>query len=56
VTVEDDGRWKAKPFCEERGRGLILMRSLMDGVEITTGSAHTSIRLRLAWKRQQATG
>jgi anti-sigma regulatory factor (Ser/Thr protein kinase) len=56
VTIEDDGRWKASQYCEERGRGLILMRSLMDGVEITTGSAHTAIRLRLAWKRPQAAG
>jgi anti-sigma regulatory factor (Ser/Thr protein kinase) len=54
VTIEDDGRWKPTTYSEERGRGLVLMRSLMDGVEITTGGAHTSIRLRLAWKRPGA--
>jgi anti-sigma regulatory factor (Ser/Thr protein kinase) len=51
VTIEDDGRWKAAQYCEERGRGLGLMRSLMDGVEICTGGPQTAIRLRLAWKR-----
>jgi len=54
VTIEDDGRWKAAQYCEERGRGLQLMRSLMDGVEICTSGPPTAIRLRLAWKRPTA--
>ena len=34
ATIEDDGRWKQAQKRDERGRGLPLMRALMDGVEI----------------------
>jgi anti-sigma regulatory factor (Ser/Thr protein kinase) len=49
VTVEDDGRWKQAQKREERGRGLPLMRALMDGVEIRTNQSHTTIKLTMAW-------
>jgi serine phosphatase RsbU (regulator of sigma subunit)/anti-sigma regulatory factor (Ser/Thr protein kinase) len=49
VTVEDDGRWKQAQKRDERGRGLPLMRALMDGVEIRTNQSHTAIHLTLAW-------
>jgi len=48
VTVEDDGRWKPAQKREERGRGLPLMRALMNGVEIRTHQSMTSVRLTLA--------
>lgn len=49
VTVEDDGKWKPTPAQrrEERGRGLPLMRALMDGVEIRTHQARTVVRLTM---------
>ena len=49
ATIEDDGRWKQAQKREERGRGLPLMRALMDGVEIRTNQSHTTIALTLAW-------
>ena len=47
VTVEDDGKWKPAQRRDERGRGLPLMRALMDGVEIRTHQARTEVRLTL---------
>jgi anti-sigma regulatory factor (Ser/Thr protein kinase) len=51
ATIEDDGRWKQAQKRDERGRGLPLMRALMDGVEIRTNQSHTTISLTLAWAR-----
>jgi anti-sigma regulatory factor (Ser/Thr protein kinase) len=48
VTIEDDGRWKQAQKRDERGRGLPLMRALMDGVEIRTNQSHTAIHLTMA--------
>jgi serine phosphatase RsbU (regulator of sigma subunit)/anti-sigma regulatory factor (Ser/Thr protein kinase) len=48
ATIEDDGRWKPAQRRDERGRGLPLMRGLMDGVEIQTHQSHTTLRLTLA--------
>jgi GAF domain-containing protein/anti-sigma regulatory factor (Ser/Thr protein kinase) len=36
IVVRDQGRWRA-PRGEHRGRGLSLMRSLMDDVQVTAG-------------------
>jgi anti-sigma regulatory factor (Ser/Thr protein kinase) len=47
VTVEDDGGWKPPVRSEERGRGLPIMCSLMDAVEVRTAGAHTTIALTL---------
>ena len=49
VNIEDDGRWKQAQKRDERGRGLPLMRALMDGVEIRTNQAHTSIHMKMSW-------
>ncbi len=54
VTIEDDGRWKQAQKREERGRGLPLMRALMDGVEIRTNQSHTTISLTMAWPGTEA--
>jgi len=48
VTIEDEGKWKPSQRREERGRGLPLMRALMDGVEIRTHQARTEVRLTMA--------
>jgi anti-sigma regulatory factor (Ser/Thr protein kinase) len=49
ATIEDDGRWKQAQKREERGRGLPLMRALMDGVEIRTNQSHTTITLTMRY-------
>jgi anti-sigma regulatory factor (Ser/Thr protein kinase) len=47
VTIEDDGCWKPPVRSEERGRGLPLMRSLMDAVDVRTAASRTTIALTL---------
>jgi GAF domain-containing protein/anti-sigma regulatory factor (Ser/Thr protein kinase) len=45
VTVRDTGRWR-EPRGEHRGRGLALMRALMDEVEVSAGDDRgTEVRL-----------
>jgi serine phosphatase RsbU (regulator of sigma subunit)/anti-sigma regulatory factor (Ser/Thr protein kinase) len=42
VTVRDEGRWReSKPYG--RGRGLAIMRALMDSVEITSTTDGTTV-------------
>jgi len=48
VVVEDDGKWKPAQRRDERGRGLPLMRALVDAVEIRTHQARTEVRLSIA--------
>jgi len=48
ITVEDEGKWKPAQRREERGRGLPLMRALMDAVEIRTHQARTEVRLTMS--------
>jgi serine phosphatase RsbU (regulator of sigma subunit)/anti-sigma regulatory factor (Ser/Thr protein kinase) len=47
VTVEDEGKWKPATRRDDRGRGLPLMRALMDAVEIRTHQARTEVRLMM---------
>jgi anti-sigma regulatory factor (Ser/Thr protein kinase) len=44
VTVRDQGRWRA-PRGTHRGRGLVLMRSLMHAVEVEHGDEGTVVLL-----------
>jgi PAS domain S-box-containing protein len=44
LTVRDDGVWRA-PRAGDRGRGLSLMRALMDSVEVTPAPGGTTVRL-----------
>lgn len=48
VVVEDEGKWKPAQRREERGRGLPLMRALMDAVEIRTHQSRTEVRLTMS--------
>ncbi|HEY5340675.1 MAG TPA: ATP-binding protein [Candidatus Aquilonibacter sp.] len=48
ATIEDDGRWRQTQRSDERGRGLPLMRALMDGVEIRTDQSQTTIGLTMS--------
>ena len=45
VTVTDHGRWR-EPRTTTRGRGLPLMRALMDSVEVDPGASGTTVTLR----------
>ncbi|MDQ4049151.1 MAG: SpoIIE family protein phosphatase, partial [Actinomycetota bacterium] len=45
VTVRDSGRWRPARGVH-RGRGLQIMKSLMDEVEITPGEQGTTVQLR----------
>jgi anti-sigma regulatory factor (Ser/Thr protein kinase) len=47
VHIEDSGRWRPATKEEERGRGIPLMRALMDRVEIRTDSASTQVRMQM---------
>jgi anti-sigma regulatory factor (Ser/Thr protein kinase) len=45
VAVRDPGSWSDRPSGEHRGRGLDIMRALMDHVEITM-SPGTTVTMR----------
>jgi PAS domain S-box-containing protein len=45
ITVRDFGVWRP-PRDGDQGRGLSLMRALMDSVEVAPGSEGTTVRLR----------
>jgi anti-sigma regulatory factor (Ser/Thr protein kinase) len=47
VSIEDEGKWRPAQRRDERGRGLPLMRALMDAVEIRTHQARTEVRLTM---------
>jgi anti-sigma regulatory factor (Ser/Thr protein kinase) len=42
--VRDSGRWR-EPRGVGQGRGLVLMKGLMDRVETITGEGGTTVRL-----------
>ena len=45
VAVRDNGRWR-EPRGENRGRGIVLMRELMDDVRIERGEQGTAVEMR----------
>jgi GAF domain-containing protein/anti-sigma regulatory factor (Ser/Thr protein kinase) len=53
LTIRDDGRWRP-PRGTHRGRGLPLMRALMDGVEVDHHDAGTRVVLERALARVRA--
>jgi anti-sigma regulatory factor (Ser/Thr protein kinase)/putative methionine-R-sulfoxide reductase with GAF domain len=44
VTVRDRGRWR-EPRGEHRGRGLMMIRAVMDEVELVPGESGTTVRM-----------
>ena len=52
IAVKDRGTWRSRPACSNDGggRGLTVMRALMDAVEIESGDAGTEVRMRRALK------
>jgi len=49
IGVRDYGDWAERPPDSERGRGLTLIRALMDRVEVERVGAGTSVTM---WKRR----
>ncbi|MGH7683255.1 MAG: ATP-binding SpoIIE family protein phosphatase, partial [Vulcanimicrobiaceae bacterium] len=47
VFIEDGGVWRPAEKRDERGRGIPLMRALMDRVEIRTDRTSTRVRMQL---------
>jgi anti-sigma regulatory factor (Ser/Thr protein kinase) len=45
LVIRDQGRWRA-PRGQNRGRGLGLMETFMDEVEVTPGEDGTAVRMR----------
>lgn len=45
LAIRDRGNWRA-PRGENRGRGLGLMKTFMDEVEVTPGDTGTEVRMR----------
>ncbi|MGC4892351.1 SpoIIE family protein phosphatase [Micromonospora sp. DT31] len=48
LSVTDSGRWREpEPRADShRGRGLVLMRALMDSISVTQGAAGTTVDMR----------
>lgn len=47
LTVRDHGRWRYPPAAGNRGRGIDIIRRLMDDVEYNTGRDGTEVRMRM---------
>ena len=48
ITVRDFGRWRPSRPGASGGRGLSLMKNLMDDVSIDSTTTGTTVRLSLA--------
>lgn len=46
MTVRDRGRWQDRASLDERGRGFLLMRALMDEVDVDRAAGGTTVKLR----------
>lgn len=46
IAIHDSGSWREEREREEGGYGFLMMRKLMDTVDVETGSEGTSITLR----------
>jgi serine phosphatase RsbU (regulator of sigma subunit)/anti-sigma regulatory factor (Ser/Thr protein kinase)/PAS domain-containing protein len=46
LRVTDTGRWRSVPAPGDRGRGLPLMRAVMDAVDVARGAAGTVVTMR----------
>jgi anti-sigma regulatory factor (Ser/Thr protein kinase) len=51
VEVRDSGQWR-RPRADGGGRGLAIIRGLVDEVEIDTGNDGTTVRLVMRWAGQ----
>jgi serine/threonine-protein kinase RsbW len=55
VDIADSGVWREPTVPGTRGRGLPIMRTVADGVDLNTSSEGTTVRMRFA-ARFQACG
>lgn len=46
VVVQDEGNWRSPSRTDQRGRGLTVMRSLVDEVVIVPSPSGTTVMLR----------
>ncbi len=46
VVVQDEGHWRSPSRTDQRGRGLTVMRSLVDEVVIAPSPSGTTVFLR----------
>jgi anti-sigma regulatory factor (Ser/Thr protein kinase) len=46
LQVADTGRWRAVPAPGDRGRGLPMMRAVMDSVDVESGQNGTVVTMR----------
>jgi len=46
VVVQDSGHWRAPSRTDQRGRGLTVMSSLVDDIEIAPSASGTTVMLR----------
>jgi anti-sigma regulatory factor (Ser/Thr protein kinase) len=46
MVIKDRGRWRAPSRTDQRGRGLTVMRRLVDDVEIDPSASGTTVFLR----------
>ncbi|HZB47468.1 MAG TPA: ATP-binding protein, partial [Mycobacteriales bacterium] len=46
LTVTDGGQWRTVPAPGDRGRGLPLMKALVDAVSVVVGEAGTVVTMR----------
>jgi GAF domain-containing protein/anti-sigma regulatory factor (Ser/Thr protein kinase) len=46
VRISDSGRWRRVPAPGDRGRGLPMMRAVMDSVEVESGEGGTVVTMR----------
>ena len=51
IEIEDDGIWR-DARTNDRGRGIPLMRSLLDGVEIIEHTGGTTVQLTMSLRRR----
>lgn len=53
VTVRDTGRWKVPSAPGDRGRGLGIMRSVMDEVRVSSDAGGTTVTLVKRLERER---
>lgn len=46
IAIRDEGRWSDEPSPADRGRGFMLMRALMEDVEVEQSDVGTIVRMR----------
>ncbi len=46
ITVVDRGSWRPPPAVTDRGRGLSIIRALMDELTISSGESGTTVVMR----------